>query len=256
MLGYDVKKSIYDLIPVDYTVRGFTVHVAKRYANQFVADVFPAITLKYAMLGVESFRPLDNIRNMVQITKDTNTYTTGTTKYDLEIERTDEIKKVWGVVAGASYVFDPIEYQLLTLTNELEFLGPNYPDDGSTFYVRYHHDLIRVFLGGEFYDLVSFSAWADDEYIDAATSTRINGIVIAEKVANDLRKFMMYNLDVNGTVITNASLIRDLDDLAGAEYHRRRQFDLRVRHTEMVEIQIENIKEVDWAVKKVYGYPL
>lgn len=252
MIPYDTKKLIYNNIPIQYQVKGETVQVAKRYANQFVAEIFPTVTIDYGPQSNLVFDYLNMYRCVTQKSTDKHRYRDGITKYTFDITPVDLIYLVTGIVGGEAYTFLTTEYQLVS--NQIEFLGPNYPDVDSDFYATYHHQVVRQFLGGVYYDTLTIDSWGEDM---RSNGTFINGIVLVDKIIKDLWELFYLNemsenwTVVPGVLVSNLSSIRNLDETTGTEFRRRRQFDCWVRHVIEQEVDVESIETVNWEIKEL-----
>jgi len=252
MITYDTKVQIHRNIPTQYDVKGVTIQVAKRYANQFAAEILPAVTLEYGPQSNKVFDYLNMYRFITQVSVDEHRYRDGINKYLFDIVPVDEIRSVVGMVSGSDYTFDSTEYQLTS--NKIEFLGPTYPDVDSNFYPTYHHNVVRNFYGGVFYDTLTVEAWSDDI---KSNGTFLNGIVVVDKIIGDLWDLLYMNElsgdweSVPGVLVSNLSSIRNLDDLTGTQFRRRRQFDCWVRHVIEQEVDVGTIETIDWEIKEM-----
>lgn len=175
--------------------------------------------------------------------------------YRLSIDYAYEIVRVVGTVGGSEYTFDPSEYQLVeeNITGyykSIQFLGPTYPDDGTSFTVEYKHAWVRSWQGGEFRDIVSVEVWAKDSEIDTPSGDKrfINGMLIVQELVEIFTQWFRYFCDDLSDEFTVDSVTeaRDLDSTIEGEEERRRQFDVYIAHVESVEkTKVATIETVD-----------
>jgi len=246
VLTYDDKKDIYSKIPTSFTVRGQTVPVVVRYANQWEADIWPAIILEYTEDTVKSYDFIDlNYDSTNQKIEDI-TFVSGTLVYSLSGTKVKEIVTVEGLLSGRRHTFvQGTDYQLDAVNDEIEWLGVDVPDDGTDFRILYKFKWVRLMKGGEKFDILSVNVMAKD-WGSVDTNNFINGIVLAEEIAGQLHRLFEYSIEPpDNTVFVTESTIRNLDALTEGEYQRRRQFDVRIRHVELVETLVESIEDVD-----------
>lgn len=249
MLSDAQRRTIFTQIPSSFTIDSENVTASKKYANQFSEDVFPAIVLNYPNYDNEIYVHPDDRGKVAEETTDTFTYNTGTDNYLLTISPADIINEVHAYVSGRFKKIDSANYHLDTVTNEIVWDGPTYPDDATNFTVEYHHKLVRIFKRTPLYDLLSISVYAEN--YKKTGGGEINGIIVSQKIAKDVKEFLRYTFEDDDLILTNFSLVADLDDLAAGEYTRRRQFDCWVRHIEEVEFTVENIEDVQFVIENI-----
>jgi len=244
MLDNDIRRQIYYEMPSQFTIKGIEFKVPKRYANQFFAEVFPAIVLQYTEYDNVIFEPLTGLRLKTGHSTDAITFETGVTIYNLQVVPVRKILRVVGKVGGVTYEFKQEEFALVN-SDKIQFLGPTFPDDGSEVLITYSHKWVRQFQGCEIYDNLSVNVYAQDYKYNGKT---LNGILIAEHIANVIKHWLKYSLDIPGVVVRQVSELRDLDVLTQQPIIRRRQFDARVVYTETVETRVETVEEVEWTI--------
>ena len=262
MLSRAQRKLIYQGMPEEITIEGKTFTVAKRYANQYKAEVFPAVTLRFGGLTDPKTLNLDRVRRKEVNSTVSDTYVTGTDLYELDPDYAMSISSVVGVVSGSAYTFDPTEYQLANqgptgYYSQIEFLGPTKPDNGSTFSVTYKHAWVRSWQGGEFRDVVSVEVWAKDSEIETPAGEKkfVNGMLIVQELVEIFTQWFRYFCDdlSNEFTVDSVSEVRDLDGTVEGEEERRRQFDVHIAHVESVEktkvATIETVDEPDYTVE-------
>lgn len=175
--------------------------------------------------------------------------------YRLSVNYAYEVVEVKGTVSGSEYTFDPSEYQLVEegptgFYKSIQFLGPTYPDDETYFTVTYKHAWVREWQGGEFTDSLSVNVWAKDYKDKTPTGDEIfiNGILIAQSIAEYINQWFRYNCDdlSDSFTVDSVTEIRDLDGTIEGEMERRRQFDVVIAHVESVEkTKVATVEEVD-----------
>ncbi len=249
MLSDAQRKEIFTQIPSAFTIQGEPVTAAKRYGNQFVNDVFPAIVLAYPNYDFPLYTHPDQKIKVTEETTDTFTFATGTNNYLLTISPADIIREVKGYLSGRLQKIAATNYTLDTGTNEIQWTGPTFPDDTTLFTVLYHHKLIRIFKQAPLYDLLSINVYSVN--FEKAGGGEINGILVSQSIAQEVKRFLQFTFQDNDIVLTNFSNIADLDDLAIGEYTRRRQFDCWTRHHEIVETTVEDIESVQFAIESL-----
>jgi len=238
MLPKEAKDLIIKGMQSKVTVQGHTMNVFKRYANQYTYEQFPAITLEYTKLMTKLSPSLDDFTRVMDYTKQPLTYLIGTTTYTLDISFVLRIDEVVGKVGGVYYVFLPEEYEMSGGTppfyTQIHFKGPTYPDTGTTIYVTYHHAWIRRYVGGGFVDGLVINIWAKDVEVDKPGGKKeyINGIVIADQLAEDVWKWLNYDAeevaDPCPFSIRGITDIMILDSQVVGEEIRRRQIEMEV----------------------------
>lgn len=237
------------MIPTEFEVKGQTITVPIRYSNQWELDVWPVIILEYTIITGNVFVPLNRRRRVTPYRTDTITFVSGTSLYDLSRTKVKEITEVKGILGGLVHTFvDGTDYQLTG--DQIEWLGVDEPDDSTEFDVTFIAKWINVLLGGEKFDNLSVNIYTKD-YGTKAAGNFINGVYLADSIAGQLHKFFEFETEnsVDLVIITQPD-IRNLDALAPGEYHRRRQFDVHLRHLESYELEpVEDVEEVETEVQ-------
>ncbi len=250
MLTDAQRKTIFDGIPSAFTVQSEAITASKRYANQFADDVFPAVVLNYPDYSFPLYVHPDDRIKVTEETIDSFTFLTGTNDYLLTISPADIIREVKGYLSGRFQKIAATNYTLDTGANEIQWTGPTFPDNNTSFTVEYHHKLVRIFKRDPMYDLLSVNVYAIN--VDKSPGPgEVNGIIVSQEIAKKVRAFLRWTFANNDMVLTNFSQIVDLDELATGEYTRRRQFDLWVRHHEVDETTVEDIETVQYVIENL-----
>ena len=259
-LSYTQRKAVYDFIPKKYDIPVKDDNVLQNllvtvmYENQKQWDVYPRIVLGYRTTGTprKSNPPLGFLRAQEKYTTDEqHIYRTGTDKYVLDVEKASSITKVWGTVSGSKHIFTASQYQLLTSTNEIEFITATKPDANTIFYVTYNHKTVRIRRGQELYDTLTVTIYARD-YRDEDRKIFANGTLIAESIADALKQQFDYYFDDQLESTYNMCVIettptRDIDVLSEGEgeIDRKRRFEVNIAHVEEVTSLVESIETAE-----------
>lgn len=247
MLSDAMKKLIYVDVPNDFTsVDAALDSVSKLYENQWfkITDddkMNPVITINYASNVNEVNVPLNKVRKTTKQPTDNILYAVGTTTYDLEYDKATEITQVRGVVNKRWYTFYASEYRLVGDT-QIQFLGPNYPDDATTVLVTYKCDWHIKLIGGEYEDILIVNVRARDF---EGTPNTINGLKLARTIINDIYEWATLEVDIEGLIFVGPSDVRDLSALEETNLRYRMQFEIGVRYVHHKEIKAENIGDVN-----------
>lgn len=234
------------MIPSDYVVKGQTITIPIRYANQWETDVWPCIVLEYSILTGDVYTPNNKRRVTTNETKDTITFVSGTDDYALSMTKTKTIVEVIGYKSGLLHTFVlDTDYELSTSTNEIVWLTGDKPDDGTDFEVTFTSKWVTTLHGGEKYDNLSINVYTKD-YGSVDGGDFINGVLLADEIAGILHKFFEFETEnsIDLVIITQPD-INNLDNLTPGEYQRRRQFDVHMRHLEDYTTTKEDIEEVE-----------
>ena len=250
-LSYDQRKAIYDFIANSYDIpatRGQTLKnlmVTKVYRNQDQPDAYPRIVMGYTPVTIprQMNSPLTMVRAQERRTDDEeHKYRSGINEYTLDVEKAKEITEVKGTVSGSTYIFLSSEYQLDTTNNEVEFLGPSYPDVNTTFYVSYTHETVRTREGREVVDTLELVVYARDKTPDDEKDPPpffVNGTLIAESIAHALIKRFNYYFDRllearYNMMLRNISDVVDLDIMpeGSDEWDRKRRIEVQIAYIE------------------------
>lgn len=238
MLSKAAKDLIIGGLPATVVVSGHTINVAKRYANQYTYEKFPAVTLEYGRCMTSAAPSLDDNTRETDHTKQTLVYVTGTTSYTLEKNFVMDIDEVVGVVGGVKYTFLPAEYELTGGTHPyheyIHFLGATFPDNGTSFDVTFHHAWFRKYVGGLFTETLTINIWAKDVEVvkPGGGKTVINGILVADQLAEDVWKWLKYDAEDVASpcpfALRDIGNVMILDSQVVGEEIRRRQIEMDV----------------------------
>lgn len=246
MLTHEQRTEIYKAIPTEYVVRGITVPVVVRYANQWRPDEWPCIILEYTSLSEKSYEFLGYHYKATHTMNSTLVFDRNIHTYTLPIPRATKIYTVWGTLNKLEHEFlVDVDYSLVG--NDIVWIGP-FPDHGTTFYVKYRSDMIEVFKGGEKIDILNVNVMTKD-WGDVKAGTFINGVMLADYIAGQLHTYMQYSMEPPINVVTNVEeKIKNLDALTEGEYQRRRLFIVELKHVEYVSTLVESIEEIEHEV--------
>ena len=260
-MDYDKRKVLFNSIPSSFVVQGYTITTHKRYANQFNPDELttgPTITLEYPEVERGFQLPLNKVRSVDTYRIEEHTYTGVTTLFNMSFKFPDTrmmaVDYIEAIVGGVTIVIPPVNYvrklnglSILDSTpaNQIDFIGPIYPDVGTSFTIKFNVQWVIVTLGGEFTDSLSINVYAID-----SVSPSIHGTVLAMEISRQVRELFQFGLNISDIVIEEVSPIKDLDSLqAVIDYSRRRQFNCQLRYTVAREVVYENIGEVDYNIE-------
>jgi len=247
VLTPEQRLELFRAIPSEFVVNGQSLTIPIRYASQWENDTWPCIILEYTSLSEKSYDFINLVYNKTNQQMDEITFTSGTSVYSLSMTLVWIIDEVQGFLLDRLHTFvNGVDYQLTGDT--IEWLGADEPDNGSYFYVTFKSKWIRILKGGEKFDILSVNVLTKD-YGDVDEGTYINGIVLADSIAGQLHKYFEYSMTMpDNTVNVTEATIVNLDALVEGEYQRRRQFDVKIRHVELVETLVESVEEIDQEV--------
>jgi len=195
------------------------------------------------LIQASSRLPPDDVHRTIPEPVEEIEYETGTAKYALNYDYVASILEVKALVSSVETTLDPSEYQLNQnypgSDDEVEFLGPTLPDNGTDFTIEYLCNTVIIRKGGEYQDKLSVNVYAMD-YKDSG-GTFINGTIVADYLINKIKKYLQLTFSDDEIVFRGITPVRNLDALIEGGQHRRRQFDISIAYHEEVEVTVENI---------------
>ena len=248
MLSETIKASIIQGIPNDFSdTHADLSSVTKLYENQFYMikedkKKYPYITLDYASAANPVNLPLGDKRNLTDRPVESILKAVGVNLYDLTYDNATLIHGVRGVLSKVEHTFDSSEYQIVG-GDQIQFLGPNYPDDGTYFVVTYNVKWRVTTKGGEFRDDLIINIRARD-YRSSTAPEHVNGLKLATIIVNDILKWFLYTADITGVIFINHSDVVDISVLEVTNMVYRLRFDIQVRYTYHKAVTVESIETV------------
>jgi len=243
MLSTELQNDFLSNLPNSITLNDHDISVHKRYANQFVGDEFPTITLMYYNTGVVNYIYLNEVYKTSNESIDEFTYNKN--EFELETPSPNEILKVMGYVDD-NYVEVSDNYYDLILADDTGYITFNRDlDDETQFEVKYKHDTIKAEYGGEFSDYVQLDVYTKDIKIG---DDYINGILLNKAIVRNLEKQIRFNLDNENYVIRDVTNASDFSDISGEEYVYRRQFDVEIAYHDTFVEYHDKMEEVNYVM--------
>ena len=252
MLSEIVKALIMVGIPNDFSsLHADLSSVSKLYENQFylIEDSkkkYPYITIDYASTAVPVNLPLGGKRNLTDRPTESILKATGVNLYDLTYDNTTLIHEVKGVLNKVEHTFLSTEYQIVG-GNQIQFIGPNYPDDDTYFVVTYNIKWVVTTKGGEFQDNLIVNVRARD-YRSEVSPTFTNGLKLATQIVNEVLKWFLYDADITGVIFVNHSDVVDISELEVTNMVYRLRFDIQVRYVDHKAVKVESVETVDYTL--------
>lgn len=242
MLSAELQSDFFSKVPNQITLKEYNINIHKRYANQFVGDEFPAITLLYYNTGVANYIYLNGVYKTTDETTEQFTYDMSQT-YQLEVPMPAKINEVKGFVEGDLVVVNDDYYSLVNVGDEGSIEFYHDLDEGTSFSVTYKHDKIRAEYGGEFSDYVQIDVYSKDLKVD---EDYINGIILNKAIVHELKKNIRFNIDDPEYVIRDVSNTNDFSNISGEDYAYRRQFDVEIAYHDTFTKYHDKMKEVNY----------
>lgn len=243
MLSAEMQSDFFSELPSSIDYNGHTIDIHKRYANQFVGDEFPTITLMYYNSGVVNYIYLNYVKKYTDTSSETFTY--NDSEYDLEVLEPNNIDQVMGYVDGTYGVVDDDYYDLVVTGDEGTLVFNQDLDEGTKFTVTYSHDKISAEYGGEFSDFVQIDIYTKDI---KEGDDYINGILLNKEIVRNLEKTIRFGIDNPNYVIRSVSSSNDLTNISGEQYVYRRQFDVEIAYNDTFIEYHDKLEEVNYTL--------
>jgi len=244
MLSDTQKQTIFRGIPEDFEYAGLFITASKRYANQYMADIHPAIVLQYIAQNNPANEILDDKYDETKVRKDRIRYKSGTLTYELSIGHVTSITEVTGTKSGVAHTFVPADYTLVD-EDKITFTGVSLPDNNTDVLVTFISEWMFGRKGTLMADTLQISVFACD-IKNEQTGKTINGIKIVDYLAQQIYNHFKYEFEKDDISVSAISSISDNDEIAEHSAIRGRVFTVTLLYWDLFTMTpVETIEEVE-----------